>query len=105
MTTGTQQSFITTAADRYEGGAVKAEIDIAQLSDIADEIARITERLQPMFERLDVARDVRACEHRFTRSRYLPDAVATVIAEALANELLGDEAAAVLMEMVKGEFE
>ena len=100
MTTGTQQSFITTAADRYEGGAVKAEIDIAQLSDIADEIARITERLQPMFERLDIARDVKA-GHTTTRSRYLPDVIANLIAEALAGELLSDEAAAVFMAQVR----
>ncbi len=101
MTTDTQQSFITAAADRYEGGAVKAEIDIAQLSDIADEIARITERLQPMFERLDIARDVKAGVDRVTRSRYLPDVIANLIAEALAGELLSDEAAAVFMAQVR----
>jgi len=102
--TPAQSAFIDTARDCYDGGAIKAEIDIDQLTYIADRIATFVATAHPMFDRLDIARDVKA-GHSITRSRYMPDIIARMIAESLANELLSAEAGAVLMEMVRGQYE
>lgn len=88
-------------ADRlYVDGALAAGFDADTLEDAAERILAFTTGLEPLFDGLNVARDTahyRGAVLSRARSRYDPGALAVVIAEVLAEEILSDAAGAVLV--------
>jgi len=97
-------AFIDHADARYTAGAQAAAADCDGLEDIAERLLALFHDLEPAFERLDVARDLalyRGPVLSFARSRYRPEALAAVAAEAIGEEMLSGPAGAVLAAAVR----
>lgn len=87
--------FAAYAAEAYETGHDDAESDSDDLDQIATDIVSFVDSLEPRFDALLIARDAEQGSRR-KRTRFDAVRLAQIIARELGEELLGEEAAAVL---------
>jgi hypothetical protein len=98
-----RERFADHAGGLYANGASAAARDGDLMEDIADRIATAIEALQPIFDRLDVARDLalyRGPVLSRARSRYDATRLTALTAEVFAEELLSGPAGAVLIAAI-----
>jgi hypothetical protein len=101
-----REAFAEHCDANYVGGAEAALRDCDRLEALADQLATAMERLRPAVESLDVARDValyRGPVLSRMRSRFDPQRLALLAAEALGEALLSAPAGAVLAAAARRE--
>ena len=98
--------FTEFAADTYCSGRRAAEDDAHRLSLIALKIVGAVDALQEDFDKLGVSRDVASYAgpvRTFLRSKWSREEIAEAVAEAVADLLLNDSAAGLLVAQVRAE--
>jgi len=90
------EDFIQWAEDNYDGGRVKALIDLEVMDQIAEKVAEFVRDIKPVFDRLDVARDVRT--DRVQRSAFDGETVTMYVLDGLTS-MLNLSAAMALIEV------
>ena len=95
-------TFTEAAAERYTSGRQSAGNDALTLDLIASKIVELVDALEPLSDKLDVARDV-DFGHYIRRSEFSREAIAVDLANAFSDHMLSVEAASVLLAMVRAE--
>jgi len=94
------EDFIQWAEDNYDGGRVKALIDLEVMDQIAEKVAEFVRDIEPVLNRLDVARDVRM--DRVQRSAFDGETVTMYVLDGLTSMLNLSAAMAMIEVAQKG---
>lgn len=100
------ETFIDKMLARYDCATSVVEGDVYMLDAIAAKIVQFVDEMQPLFDKLGVARDValyRGSRRIILRSAWAREAIAEAVVHAFTDDgdLLTEAAAALLLAQVK----